>query len=62
MTIPQVFIGGEWIGGCSETFDAFANGELETRLKAVGIPCDSGSVDAGTLLPQWVQPRNRPAG
>ena len=27
-TIPQIFVGGEYIGGCTETFDAFNAGAL----------------------------------
>jgi cysteine synthase A len=32
-TIPQVFVGGEFIGGCTETFDAFRSGDLQNRLR-----------------------------
>ena len=34
-TIPQVFINGEFIGGCDIVRDLFAKGELEDMVKAV---------------------------
>ena len=36
-TIPQIFVGGEHIGGCTETFDAFNDGRLARMLRASGI-------------------------
>ncbi len=57
-TIPQVFIGSEWIGGCSELFEAWESGELASNLKAKGIDYHKGSeINPGTLLPGWLQPR-----
>jgi len=34
-TIPQIFINGEFVGGCDIVRDLFAKGELETMVKAV---------------------------
>jgi monothiol glutaredoxin len=31
-TIPQVFIGGEFIGGCDITLEMLRNGELQEKL------------------------------
>ena len=31
-TIPQIFVGGSHVGGCTETFDAFADGRLQRLL------------------------------
>ncbi len=31
-TIPQIFVGGKFIGGATETFDAFNEGELQKLL------------------------------
>jgi len=57
-TIPQVFIGGEHIGGATELFDAMANGSMQKRFKDHGISFDEGkSIDAYELLPKWLQPR-----
>ena len=33
-TVPQVFICGRWIGGCQETRDLMARGELQVRSKS----------------------------
>jgi cysteine synthase A len=57
-TIPQIFVGGEHIGGCTETFDAFKEGRLQQLLAANGVAYD-GSVrlDPYSLLPTWLQPR-----
>lgn len=35
-TIPQIFIDGEFVGGCDIVRDLFAKGELETMVKAAG--------------------------
>ena len=39
-TIPQVFVGGEFIGGCTETLDVFKDGRLQRLLAAHGVHCD----------------------
>ncbi|NUS60110.1 MAG: cysteine synthase A [Lysobacter sp.] len=57
-TIPQIFIGGERIGGCTELFDAMRSGEMQRRLDAAGVDYDhSVKLDPYTLLPNWVHPR-----
>ncbi len=57
-TIPQVFVGGEHIGGATETFDAFNDGSLQDRLIANGLACaPSGNVNAYSFLPNWIHPR-----
>ena len=57
-TIPQRFIGGEHLGGCSELFEAFRSGDLQRRLLQHGIDFDRGAeVDSAKLLPQWLHPR-----
>lgn len=57
-TIPQIFIGGERIGGCTELFDAMRSGELQKRLDAAGVQYDKRvALDPYTLLPNWVHPR-----
>jgi cysteine synthase A len=57
-TIPQVFIGGEHIGGCTDLFDAMRNGSLQRRLEACGVQTDrSTDFDPDELLPKWVHPR-----
>jgi cysteine synthase A len=57
-TIPQIFVAGEHIGGCTELFDAWRDGSLRERLNARGIAFDAAAtVDPYDLLPKWLQPR-----
>jgi cysteine synthase A len=57
-TIPQVFVGGEWLGGCTDTLDAFKSGALQERLRARGERFDEGTqLDPHALLPGWIHPR-----
>ena len=36
-TVPQVFVGGELIGGCDDTLAAFRSGTLATLLRNAGV-------------------------
>jgi cysteine synthase A len=57
-TIPQVFAGGEFIGGATETFDAFKDGRLQRLLVQRGVHFDDTvRIDPYSLLPGWVHPR-----
>jgi cysteine synthase A len=57
-TIPQVFAGGEFIGGATETFDAFKSGRLQRLLTEHGVHFDENvRIDPYSLLPGWVHPR-----
>ncbi|MEQ8355548.1 MAG: pyridoxal-phosphate dependent enzyme [Kiloniellaceae bacterium] len=57
-TIPQIFIGGEFIGGCTETFDAYNRGELQKLLTASGVAYDAEvRVDPYSFFPAWLQSR-----
>ena len=57
-TIPQIFVGGEHIGGCTETLDAFNDGRLQKLLETHGVGFDRGKkVDAYSFLPKWLHPR-----
>jgi cysteine synthase A len=57
-TIPQVFVGGEYIGGATETLEAYNRGALQRLLAARGIDFDDTvSFDANGFLPKWLQPR-----
>lgn len=57
-TIPQVFVGGEFVGGCTETLDAFKDGRLQELLDKNGVRIDENiSVDPHSLLPAWLHPR-----
>ncbi|PWE18619.1 O-acetylserine lyase [Marinicauda salina] len=57
-TIPQIFVGGELVGGCSELVEACGSGRLDTLLDAAGVKhAPATSIDPERFLPQWIQPR-----
>jgi cysteine synthase len=57
-TIPQVFIGGKHIGGCTELFDAWRAGAIQRLLTEKGIAYRTDvDIDPYSLLPKWLQPR-----
>ncbi|WP_422368004.1 pyridoxal-phosphate dependent enzyme [Pelagibius sp.] len=57
-TIPQIFIGETFIGGCSELFEAFKSGQLASYLTDQGISFkDQSEIDPDSFTPRWVQPR-----
>jgi cysteine synthase A len=57
-TIPQIFIGGQHVGGCTDLFDAWRAGSVQGQLEAHGITYDrAANVDPYTLLPKWLHPR-----
>jgi cysteine synthase A len=57
-TIPQIFIGGEFIGGCTDIFDAWKDGSVQVLLKKNGVDFDVDiDADPYTFLPAWLHPR-----
>jgi len=57
-TIPQVFIAGRHVGGCTEVFEAYRAGTLQEQLRRAGVAFDADSdVDPYSLLPGWLHPR-----
>ncbi|PIX75926.1 MAG: O-acetylserine lyase [Rhodocyclales bacterium CG_4_10_14_3_um_filter_68_10] len=57
-TLPQIFIGGEFEGGCIEVFDSLKSGRLHTRLREHGVTIDPAvRIDPYKLLPRWLHPR-----
>ena len=57
-TIPQVFIGGRHIGGCTDLFDAWRAGSIQRWLTEKGIAYRKDvDIDPYSLLPKWLQPR-----
>ncbi|HTU65644.1 MAG TPA: cysteine synthase A [Steroidobacteraceae bacterium] len=57
-TLPQIFVGGELIGGCTEVFDAWRAGALQKRLDANGVGyLGEDGLDPYSLLPKWLHPR-----
>lgn len=58
VTIPQIFVGGEHIGGATETFDAFNSGALKQKLERAEVTLDTIAIpDAYSFLPAWLHPR-----
>lgn len=57
-TIPQVFFAGEYLGGCTDTFEAFLDGRLQAMLSERDIAYNEDvSIDPYSLLPGWLHPR-----
>ena len=58
-TIPQIFVGGEHIGGATELFDACREGQLQALLEKNNVAYDkSVDTDPYTLLPSWLHARS----
>jgi cysteine synthase A len=58
VTIPQIFVGGKLIGGCTELLDACKSGQLQRLLDEHDVTYDrSVHVDPYTFLPGWIHPR-----
>jgi cysteine synthase A len=57
-TIPQVFVGGHFVGGTKAVFDAFREGRFQTLLSEHRVLFDEGlRLDPNTLLPNWLGQR-----
>ncbi|HEY5946516.1 MAG TPA: cysteine synthase A, partial [Kofleriaceae bacterium] len=57
-TIPQIFVGGELIGGCTELLQACKDGGLQQRLSRIGVAYDEAvRTDPFSFLPNWRQPQ-----
>ena len=57
-TIPQIFIGGEFMGGCTDTFDAFREGQVQELLDKNQVDYNREiQVDPYSFLPTWLHPR-----
>jgi cysteine synthase A len=57
-TIPQIFIGGEHVGGATKLFDAMRNGSMQALFGEHGISFDASvDIDPYDLMPKWLQPR-----
>jgi cysteine synthase len=57
-TIPQVFVGGRFIGGCTDVIDAWAAGRLQSAFESAEVTFAREAVaDARSFLPAWLQTR-----
>ena len=53
--IPQIFISGQPVGGCTDLFKAYEDGSLQQLLDSNGIAFDKSlQLETETLLPGWV--------
>jgi len=56
-TIPQIYVGGRHIGGCTELFDYQRSGGLAGAFADMGIEYTPFDDDPYGLLPQWLHTR-----
>ena len=57
-TIPQIFVGGEFLGGCTDLFDACREGRFQQLLRTNNVVYDETvNVDPYSFLPTWLHPR-----
>ena len=57
-TIPQIFIGGQYIGGATELFDACKDGSMQKLLEENTVNYNMGvKDDPYTFLPGWLHKR-----
>jgi len=57
-TIPQIFVGGEFLGGSTDVLEAWKQGKLQKLLTNARVQYDqSVSVDPYSFLPTWLQKR-----
>jgi cysteine synthase A len=56
VTLPQIFIGGEFVGGCTDLFDECLKGRLQERLAAQRIELAEPINDPYGFLPKWLHP------
>jgi cysteine synthase A len=58
VTLPQIFIGGNFEGGCIDVFNKLKSGSLHDRLKKHGVSFDpEAATNPYELLPKWLLPR-----
>lgn len=58
LSISQIFVGGELLGGCNELFGAYADGRLAMLLRAQGIEqAEAPALDPTILAPVWLHSR-----
>jgi len=57
-TIPQIFIGGQYIGGATELFDACKDGSMQKLLDENAVSFNQKvDIDPYSFLPGWLQTR-----
>jgi cysteine synthase A len=57
-TFPQIFINGQFIGGCTDLFDGMKDGRILTKLEQLNISYDKQvTINPYDLLPSCLHPR-----
>jgi cysteine synthase A len=57
-TIPQIFIGGKFVGGCTDMFDGWKAGDIQKLLATNSVSYASDiEIDPYSFLPEWLHPR-----
>lgn len=57
-TFPQIFVRGEFIGGCTDLFERCKDGSLARLLEQSDIPFNASvDIDPYSMLPGWLHPR-----
>lgn len=57
-TIPQIFIGGQFVGGCTDLFNGYRAGSVRQLLAENGVTYKQElDVDPYRFLPTWLHPR-----
>jgi cysteine synthase A len=57
-TIPQIFVGGEFVGGSTDLFNAWKQGRVQSLLANARVAYDqSVTADPYSFLPTWLHPR-----
>ena len=57
-TIPQIFVGGELVGGATDAFDGWRAGSLQKLLGKAGVGFSTENpADPYSFLPGWLHPR-----
>ena len=58
-TIPQIFIGGEYIGGATDLFAALKDGRVASLLAKlnIGMAATEAGFEPESMLPGWLHKR-----
>lgn len=54
-TVPQIFIAGRFVGGATDSFDAWRSGEFQQKLKQAAVPFkESADLNPYSFLSGWL--------
>jgi cysteine synthase A len=59
LTLPQIFVGGEFVGGATDLFDECIKGKLQERLAAQRIEVKEPIANPYGFLPKWLHSRGK---